>query len=512
MAVRLRRVIAPMRCILYLLLAVCLWPLAAPHAREVSAIKADLDTKRAAYNAQLGGANAAKERYNGAEGALKVSEKAAGSRKTEMDEALAKYRKVQQLAIEHPEISPEKDRRAYAEAKDAYEKARGVARSNRQTLAAAQSNLRNEEGKLRGIAAEIETLEAEMEAERIARLRKQLEREQTVEVRGEASCGNYTIAQCKKLAMAEARRLAVERASAVIVDSASEVENFELTKDEIRTQVRGIIKSQQELESGFVGDSGYFYRIRAVVLGQLPEDFGIKRPTRGDAATDPGVAAAAIRAEPSSRVWREPITDMEFVAIPGGTYEQGCGSWTSGCYDDENPVRTVRISPVWLGKTEVTQGQWKKVMGSNPSSFTMGDDYPVEKVSWADAQDFIRRLNAQSRGVTFRLPTEAEWEYACRAAGKPVAYGTRTGQLDSNLAKYNSSDGTVAVGSFPPNGLGLHDMTGNVEEWTQRVHSDTAYRGGGWDGRPRSIRCSFRGVDVWAARVSYRGIRLARTE
>jgi formylglycine-generating enzyme required for sulfatase activity len=177
------------------------------------------------------------------------------------------------------------------------------------------------------------------------------------------------------------------------------------------------------------------------------------------------------------QAWREPTTGMEFVPIPGGTYEQGCGSWTSDCDDDEKPTRRVTLSPFWLGRTEVTQEQWTRVMGSNPSRF-QGEERPVEQVSWDDAQEFIRRLNAQSRGATFRLPTEAEWEYACRAGGKPVPYGTQGGELSPRLAKYDSRDGTVPVGRYPPNALGLHDMSGNVWEWTQDVYDGNAYLSG----------------------------------
>jgi formylglycine-generating enzyme required for sulfatase activity len=221
---------------------------------------------------------------------------------------------------------------------------------------------------------------------------------------------------------------------------------------------------------------------------------------------------------------------MEFVYVAGGEYEQGCGAWTNDCQEDEKPTRRVKLSPFWMGRTEVTQGQWKRIMDSNPSYLKKGDDYPVERVSWNDAQQFIARLNAQSRGVTFRLPTEAEWEYACRAGGKPVTYGTATGQLNTSLAKYDSGDGTAAVGSYPPNNLGLHDMSGNVWEWVQDVYNDKAYqsgstsdpvnersgahrvlRGGGWFNVPRLVRCSFRdGVDPGDRNV-YLGFRLART-
>jgi formylglycine-generating enzyme required for sulfatase activity len=233
---------------------------------------------------------------------------------------------------------------------------------------------------------------------------------------------------------------------------------------------------------------------------------------------------------------------MEFVYVPGGEFEQGCGHWTSDCEEDETPVRRVRLSPFWIGKTEVTQGQWKRVMGSNPAYFKTGDDYPVENVSWNDVQEFIRRLNSRATEVKFRLPSEAEWEYACRDAGKPVKYGTRSGELNRRAANYgpdrccagDASDGylnTAPVASFAANGLGLFDMSGNVWEWVQDVYNAKAYqsgaasdpiyegpgagrvyRGGGWGYYPRVVRCSNRDYDAPAASIGDLGFRLLRTK
>jgi formylglycine-generating enzyme required for sulfatase activity len=233
----------------------------------------------------------------------------------------------------------------------------------------------------------------------------------------------------------------------------------------------------------------------------------------------------------SGDVWREPITGLEFVRIPGGTYEQGCHAQAGECFDNEKPARRVTLSPFWLGKTEVTQAKWQRIMDSNPSSFK-GDDRPVERVSWNDAQEFIRRLNAQSRGVTFRLPTEAEWEYACRAGGGSVIYGTASGDVSRGNANYaNHERGTTPVTRYAPNALGLHDMTGNVLEWVQDVFDKDAYRGGtvgnlvnarssdyrvrrggGWSNHPRNIRCSVRNGFDPGNHYDDLGFRLARTE
>jgi formylglycine-generating enzyme required for sulfatase activity len=185
----------------------------------------------------------------------------------------------------------------------------------------------------------------------------------------------------------------------------------------------------------------------------------------------------------------EPITipglKLEMMPIPAGSFVMGSPVDEEGRDDVEGPQTTVTITkPFWLGKTEVTQSQWRAVMGNTPSSFK-GDDLPVETVSWDDAVAFCEKLNEMKRdtvpdGYHYTLPTEAQWEYACRAGTTTrFSYGNDTGysQLGSYAwNKANSSGKTHPVAEKLPNGLGLYDMHGNVWEWCLDWYGD--YQGG----------------------------------
>lgn len=258
--------------------------------------------------------------------------------------------------------------------------------------------------------------------------------------------------------------------------------------------------------------------------------------------------------------FREPTTGMMFVFVPGGSYEQGCGSWTSDCKDHEKPLRQVKLSPFWIGEFEVTVGQfsqfvsetdyrthaektggcwvydghWTKKSGASFRSpgFAQSDNHPAGCVSWDDAQAFANWLSDKT-GKRYRLPTEAQWEYACRSAGKPVAYGTDSGSISHDNANYDHHENkTTPAGHYAANTLGVQDMSGNVWEWTQDIYSDSAYqsgsgstdpvnagtsgnrvvRGGSWSHKPRDARCSNRDSRSPVYHVSYLGFRLVRTD
>jgi formylglycine-generating enzyme required for sulfatase activity len=180
------------------------------------------------------------------------------------------------------------------------------------------------------------------------------------------------------------------------------------------------------------------------------------------------------------KAFTSPCTSMELVLIPSGKSMIGSPSYEQGRMDNEGPVHKVTINePFYIGKYPVTQKQWVKLMGENPSKFK-GEDRPVESVSFVDVQNFIEKLNEKERTYKYRLPSESEWEYACRAGNQSSYY---FGEDESKLADYawyaeNSGDQTHHVGLKKPNPWGLHDMHGNVWEWCQDKWHDN------YDGAP----------------------------
>ena len=202
---------------------------------------------------------------------------------------------------------------------------------------------------------------------------------------------------------------------------------------------------------------------------------------------------------------------FNMVAVEGGTFTMGAtAEQGSDAFDREKPAHQVTLSSYSIGQTEVTQALWQAVMGSNPSSFTGDLQRPVERVSWNDCQTFINKLN-ELTGKQFRLPTEAEWEYAARGGNRSQGYKYAGSNTIGDVAWYtdNSSRTTHPVATKAPNELGLYDMSGNVWEWCQDWYGSYSsdvqtnptgpssgfsrvYRGGGWSGSATYCRVSCR--------------------
>ncbi len=218
--------------------------------------------------------------------------------------------------------------------------------------------------------------------------------------------------------------------------------------------------------------------------------------------------------------------DIEMVYVKGGTFTMGATSEQGGdANSDEKPTHSVTLSDYYIGKYEVTQAQWRAVMGSNPSRFK-GDNLPVERVSWNDIQKFIEKLNEKS-GKKFRLPTEAEWEYAARGGNQSKGYKYSGSDTLDDVAWYDDklNEKTHPVGVKRPNELGLYDMSGNVWEWCSDRYgsyssssqtnptgpssgSGRVLRGGSWCNFARGCRVSLRNYYNPDYRNSSLGFRL----
>ena len=230
--------------------------------------------------------------------------------------------------------------------------------------------------------------------------------------------------------------------------------------------------------------------------------------------------ASADEIQPQTETFTVNGVSFTMVAVEGGTFMMGATAEQGGdAWDVEKPAHQVTLSSYWIGQTEVTQALWQAVMGSNPSDTYIDLNYPVINVSWYDCQEFIKKLN-QMTGKYFRLPTEAEWEFAARGGNKSQGCKYAGSNTVDDVAWYlvnaykigkNSPDfGIHAVMTKAPNELGLYDMSGNVWEWCQDRYgddyssddqrnptgpasgTDRVIRGGAWGTHERCCRVSFR--------------------
>ena len=228
---------------------------------------------------------------------------------------------------------------------------------------------------------------------------------------------------------------------------------------------------------------------------------------------------------------------FSMILVKGGTFTMGATAEQTGAESDESPAHQVTLSDYYIAETEVTQGLWKAVTGYSPtsggsswsSSYGIGDNYPAYYISYEDVQSFITKLNAQT-GVTFRMPTEAEWEYAARGGKKSKGYLYSGSNTIGNVAWYtdNSGSKTHPVATKAANELGLYDMSGNVWEWCSDWYSSSYYssspqnnptgpssgsfrviRGGSWYYDASGCRVADRGNNSPSSRYYILGVRLA---
>jgi formylglycine-generating enzyme required for sulfatase activity len=258
-------------------------------------------------------------------------------------------------------------------------------------------------------------------------------------------------------------------------------------------------------------------------------------PFRGAAAPTPAPPPPAVqgfaprRAPPplrprpaAARDWIEPITGMPFVAVPAGRLVRAAAAKSA---ESATGGAAMAIAPFWIGKYPVTQAQWQKIMGGNPSRFQGEEHLPVEQVTWHEAAAFAERLGRLNRGrFRFALPTEAQWEYACRGGDLSAAIEAGDSLEAAGWYAANSPLGPRPVGQLRPNRLGICDMLGNVAEWCADLYQPAAGsedseelstlkrvgRGGGWsDPAERCTPFSRRGYPA-GLRYAAVGVRLVR--
>lgn len=292
---------------------------------------------------------------------------------------------------------------------------------------------------------------------------------------------------------------------------------------------------------------------------QRPVDFGaiqagLANPSaiaaQPSPAGDPGVRTvpyASSKKLPRHRIktsgertrtstWTDPVSGVVFVQVTGGRFKMGCIEGDADAGRNERPSHTVDIDDYWIGKFAVTQVQWMSIMGENPSHFQKGDDYPVDQISWNDAVTFIKKLSGRGDGkFVFRLPTEAQWEFAARSGGRPERYAGSEDAESVAWHKDNSDFSSHPVGKKAPNGLGLYDMSGNVMEWCADVYGEGGYnrsrgsgaswesgnsdtglkrvcRGGSWAHGPHQCRTTARRGVPAGLRYTSLGFRLVRSD
>ena len=291
----------------------------------------------------------------------------------------------------------------------------------------------------------------------------------------------------------------------------------------------GVLVGNHNVE---IRKSGYTTSRQTVTIseGQTASISGSLTSTASTSSTN---ALSSNSSSPSGNTITFPVKNginIEMVKVEAGSFNMGVTSEMENPFEDEKPVHRVTLTnDYYIGKYEVTQALWKTVMGNKPSRFK-GDALPVEQVSWNDCQKFITKLNKLT-GKNFRLPTEAEWEYAARGGKKSRGYQYSGSNTLGDVAWYydNSGNKTHAVGTKQPNELGIYDMTGNVFEWCQDWRdsysssplvnpmgaasgSNRVRRGGSWGSSARGCHTSFRNGNAPDDRYGSLGLRLVLSE
>lgn len=524
--------------------------------------------RQRSYDERLAEYHRAVEAMTAIRGDVEAGELALELRKEAMDAALEKLEEVQRLSRNRSDLSDEQEKKTYAAAQAAYGAEQSSLHENRVRLATAEGEATAVYVALQGYRDELLNLHRQLANARFRSLQEELSQTRTVVVREEMGCENLTIQACKEGALERAKRSAVEQGSVVLLESETVMEEMQVflgsgavaedrqvTRDWIASHVEGLLVGYDVIARGWVGESGYFYEIEAVVMGQLSRDHfdlvgdetipALPDSEHADAAR-PAIEADQVAHRGAGAKFRDCPECPELVVVPPGSFVMGSPTHEAGRMRSEGPAHTVTLSyPLAVGVYEVTFAEWEACARDGGCARYRPDDMrwggasrPVINVSWDDAVAYLDWLS-EATGHRYRLLSESEWEYAARA-GTPSPFHTGD-TISTDQANYDgeyvygpgapgrSRQQTVSVGSFAPNAFGLHDVHGNAWEWVEDCWHDSylgaptngaawttgdcsrrVLRGGSWFEGPRFLRS---GARVWSStgnRDVNIGFRVAR--
>jgi formylglycine-generating enzyme required for sulfatase activity len=395
-------------------------------------------------------------------------EEAERQRELEEVHRLAEEKRLKREAEERERAEGERQRR------EALERERAEAETRK--LAAAEAARRQAEEE-----------QSRAEHERLMREAEEAERTRSAEreERERAAAAQETVAPTQR-----AKESASSDSPAVKTIKATPPERVALIDDEPASLVAApAARSKRAMLIGAIALVGLVIAVAVILISRGESDSNQSSVANQNQTAQGGNTPAS---NSSGAVMPTPALSLipsEMVYVRGGEFTMGSPASEAGRSSDEGPQHRVTVRSFYMGKYEVTQAQWKAVMGTNPSHFK-GDNLPVESVSWNDAKEFCRKLS-QMTGKEYRLPTEAEWEYACRAGTTTAfAFGDSLSPEQANFdgdfpyggaAQGVNRQKTTPVGSFQPNAWGLYDMHGNVSEWCEDWYHDR-YNGAPTDG------------------------------
>ena len=540
-------------------------------ADTVAELQGRIEDKQHIFDERLAEYHGAVEMMTRYSGEVDGAEVAIRLKEDEVETALRALQKVLKFIEEHPDtsVSADKERNAYTATQEAYADARRSLNEKREREAIATGEATAIYVALQGCREELVNLHRQLANARFRKLQDELSQKKTVVVREELGCGDLTIRACKEGALERAKRSAVERGSAVLLESETvmeevrvflgsetEVQDRHVTRDWIASQVTGVLVGYNVLASGWVGETGYFYEIEAVIVGRISREF-FDLMGDEDVPALPDSEQSADRAPAMQPEWtaehgagsrfRDCGECPELVVVPAGSFVIGSPAREVERMRSEGPRHTVAISyPLAVGVYEVTFEEWDACVDDRDCARYRPDDMrwgrrnrPVINVSWNDAMAYLDWLTKKT-GHQYRLLSESEWEYVARASTVSPYYTGNT--VSTDQANYDgnymygsevsrmSREHTLPVGSFGANAFGVHDVHGNVWEWVEDCWNATylgapadgsawrsgdcsrrVLRGGSWLDPPRFLRSANRTSSSAANRDVNIGFRVART-